>query len=608
MSERRKHSRWPLLGLVIVVVAALTLALTGAAKQLPGLAFVPPGHWIASPVLGLVVHVDGATRKPDAQVQVPGLQPGGQVMQDETRGYVVGKEDVTIFGKSTLSVESTAPLPVTGERPVGVTTAGGVYLVYTERGQIVRLSLESKVISADGPVGTPVATGDGTLWVHRTDSGAICKVTRDAANVVCPAVAPAGHTGGLTVSGDRVMFLDTTADTVSVVGDKGFGPAAELGVDVPPNVRIAPTDAAGKVAVLDPATNRMLLVDTRVDDKGALVETRPPVASVQLPSGQYDGPAVSGESVVLLDHKSNSVRTYDNEGHQKQSTPIPPEKGKPELTRGEDARVYVDGAEGKHVVVVDKDGSVSPVPVVGAKKPEEHRQPVPPPAEPPPTSDKPVDRPVPPPAGTGKPVPPATRTQPPAPPPIPVTPPGMPQNLAIAIMTKQVDATVTWGAAPPNGAPVTAYHISWQSEGGPSGADTVTSLSYVIKGIWQGQDRPFTVTVVAENSAGRGAPATARQVPPPSTKKITLSQGGLAEPCGRPKCYWMHIVMTGFEPETFYNAYPHSTDPNYNNVGHGETTDKQGYQEFDAFYYYAAGRDVWVTIDGVTSNRITWQE
>lgn len=610
MSER-KHSRWPLLGLVIAVVATATLALTGAAQQVPGLEFISPGHWIANPEAGLVVHVDGATKKPDTQMSVPGLTPGSQVVQDGTHGYVVGKDDVTIFGKSTLSVEATVPAPVKGERPVPIETAGGAYSVFRQSGQIVRLGLDPKVISAGGPVGPPVATSDGTVWVHRTDSGEICKVARGAAGIDCPVVAPPGHSGALTVSGGRVVFVDSTADTMSVVEAKGLGTAVKLGVDVPPDARIATADAAGRLAVLDPSGNRMHLVEARVDEKGALAEQRPPAATVPLPAGEYDVPAVSGESVVLLDHKSSSVRTYDVEGREKHTTSIPQEKGKPEIVRGEDARVYVDGGEGKHVVVVDKDGSLQPVPVIGAK-PEAPKQPVPQAADKP--ADKPADRPVAPP-NTGRPVPPPVRTNQPkpppqTPPPIPVTPPGMPQNLAIAISTKQVDATVTWGAAPANGAPVAAYHISWQSEGGRSGSASVpgTTLSYVVKGIWQGTDHPFTVTVVAQNSAGRGTPATARQVPPQSIKKINLTKGSLAPACDRSDCYWMHIVMTGFEPNTRYKVDPHSTAPGYSNPGHSLTTDEQGSAVLDAFYYHGAGHTVWVTAGGVESNRLRWTE
>ncbi|NKE63338.1 hypothetical protein FXN61_44100 [Lentzea sp. PSKA42] len=251
MSERR-HSRWPLLGLVIAVVATVTLALTGAAKQVPGLEFMPTGHWIANTDLGLVVHVDGATKKSDTQVSVPGLTPGSQVVQDGTHGYVVGKDDVTIFGKSTLSVEATVPAPVKGEPSVPIETAGGAYSVFRQSGQIVRLGLDPQVMSAGGPVGPPVATSDGTVWVHRTDSGAICKAARGAAALDCRPMAPAGHSGGLTVSGDKVLFVDTTADTMSVVEATGLGAAVKLGVDAPPNARIAPADAAGKVAVLRP--------------------------------------------------------------------------------------------------------------------------------------------------------------------------------------------------------------------------------------------------------------------------------------------------------------------------------------------------------------------
>lgn len=604
--SERKHSRWPLLGLVIAVVATATLVLTGAAKQVPGLEFIPSGHWIANPDLGLVVRVDGGTKKPDAQVSVP-VTPGSQVVQDGTRGYVVGKDDVTIFGKSTLSVEATVPAPVKGERPVTIETAGGAYSVFRQSGQIVRLGLEPKVMSAEGPVGPPVTTSDGTVWVHRTDSGKICKIARGAGALDCSAAAQPGHAGSLTVSSGKVVFVDTTADTMSVVEAKGLGAAVKLGVDAPPNARIAPVDAAGRLAVLDPAANRMHLVEARVDEKGALAQQRPAATTVPLPAGEYDGPSVSGESIVLLDHKNNSVRTYDVEGRQKQSTAIPAEKGKPEIVRGEDARVYVDGGEGKHVVVVDKHGSLQQVPVIGAK-PEEPKQPAPPQAQPQPQGDKPVA-----PPNTVKPVPPPVRTnqpKPPPPPPIPVTPPGMPQNLAIAITTKQVDATVTWGAAPANGAPVTAYHISWQSEGGRSGSASVPggTLSYVVKGIWQGTDHPFTVTVVAQNSAGRGAPATARQAPPPSTKKISLSKGALAPECGRPDCYWMHIVMTGFEAETRYKVDPHSSDSGYSNPGHSLTTDEQGSAVLDAFYYHGAGHTVWVTADGVRSNPLRWTE
>ncbi|MFD5827540.1 fibronectin type III domain-containing protein [Lentzea sp. NPDC060358] len=598
MSER-KHSRWPLLGLVVVIVAVATVALTGAAKKVPGLEFIPSGHWIASPALGLVVRINGATRKPDAQVSVPGLEPGGHVVQDEAHGYVVGSDDVTIFGKSTLSVETTVASPVPGEQPVPIETSGGAYSVYRQSGQIVRLGVPPRVMSANGPLGPPVATPDGTVWVHLTGSGAICGVARGATDIACAGVAPTGHTGGLTVSGGRLLFVDTTDDTVRVVETKGFGPAVPLGVDVPPDARIAPADAAGRVAVLDPSSHRLHLVEARVDEKGALTGQRSPATSVSLEAGEYDGPSVSGESVVLLERRSNSVRTYDSQGRPRGSTPFPQEKGRPELVRGEDARVYVNGGEGRHVVVVDRDGSVQPVPVVPAK-PEDRRQPAPPPPE------KSADDTAPP-GNPGRPVPPPpppTQAPPPVrtPPPIPVTPPGMPQNLAIA--PGQANATVTWGAAPANGAPVTAYLVSWQSDGGITGQATVSARSHVIAGIGTG---PFTVTVAARNSAGTGTPASARYVPPRPTPKITLSQGARAPECGRSDCYWMRVVMTGFTPNTKYQVTPHSS-VDYHNPGRGSTVDANGNAEFNAFYYHMADTTVWVEANGIESNRVTWTE
>jgi hypothetical protein len=577
--------------LVVVAVAGVVVAVTGAAKPVPGLAFLQAGHWIASPALGLVVHVDGADRKPDAEVALPNVEPGSQVVQGETSGYVVGRASATEFGKSTLTVEGTTPLPRSGKRPVPVEIVGGPYVVYTDIGTVVRFGPEPLTVSANGPVGPPVTTSDGSVWLHRTDSGAVCRLARGASSLACPAVAPAGHAGGLTVSGDKPVFVDFTDDTMSTVEADGLGDPVRVGFDVPPTAALAPADVAGKVAVLDPVGDDLYLVDAALDGAGRLGGERPQATKVDLPAGEYAGPSVTGEAVVLLDHDRASVRTYGSDGSERKATPIPAEKGKPELVRGDDARVYVDGGEGKHVVVVDRDGSVNPVPVVGVK-PEDRRQPSSPPNETT-TTAKPAD---PPPQQPVQPAPgrttqppvrrPDPTTQPPPPPPIVATPPGIPGNLAVNITTQQTDATVTWSAAAPNGAPVTAYHLSWQrDDGSRAGAATVPAgtLSHVVPGIWSGADIPFTVTVVAENSAGRGTPASVRTVPPVPTRTITLSQGARSAECGQSNCYWMHVVMSGFEPGSMVNVFPYSTDPNYSNVGHGQRIDENGNVDLDAF-------------------------
>ncbi|KOV87287.1 hypothetical protein ADL03_07755 [Nocardia sp. NRRL S-836] len=589
--------------MVVVCLGAVTTALTGAVRPVSGLEFLQSGHWVVNVALGQAVHVDGANKKPDGQVALPKVDRGSQVVQSPTSGYVVGSNDVTEFDRSTLEVERTVPLPSNGERPTAVEVAGGPYLVYAESGQVVRMGGgEPKVLSAGRGLGAPVTTEDATLWVHRAETGAICAWARGADQLSCPASAPAGHTGGLTVSGGKPVFVDATAGSMSTVEASGLGEQTPLGLSLPPGVRVAPADVAGKIAILDPDRDRL-----------HLVEPGGTPVTVDLPAGDYASPSVTGTSVVLLDRGKNVLRTYGGDGRPRKETPIPAEKGEPRLSRGEDARVYVDGAEGKHVVVVDGDGSITPVEVEGKGKNE---KPQPPTAQPP-TAQPPLALPDPqppivqqPPAGRTQPPvrqnpPPATQAPPPA---IPATPPGLSGNLAVNITSNETAATVTWTAAPANGAPVTSYRLSWaRDDGSRAGSATVSGsvFTHVIPGIWSGKDLPFTVTVVAVNSAGQGPPASQRTVPN-TQPTITISRGGPAPECKEPNCAWMRVVMRGFEPNTYIDVMPHSTDPGYSNPGHGAQLDSEGNAELEAFYYHGVGHTVWVTAQGVTSNRLKW--
>jgi hypothetical protein len=161
--------RLPLALLLGVCLVAVTAAVSGASSSVPGLRFAQAGHWVASPDLGAVFHVNGAARSVDAQFALDDIEPDSQVVQGETSGYVVGRARIIEFGKSDLSVERTITAP-TGERPVAIETVGGPYLVYREAGSVVRLGADAAVVSTGGAVGEPVATPDGTIWLHRTDS------------------------------------------------------------------------------------------------------------------------------------------------------------------------------------------------------------------------------------------------------------------------------------------------------------------------------------------------------------------------------------------------------------------------------------------------------
>ncbi|MFC4003769.1 fibronectin type III domain-containing protein [Prauserella oleivorans] len=634
MTGSKLWHRLPVALLVAACGVTVVIAVSGAGQPVRGLDFAQSGHWVANPGLDVVFHVNGAAKNVDTRAPMA-IDPGSRVYQGDTSAYVVGQARIRQFGKSTLRVERTIT-PPTGERPVGIEAPGGPYLVYREAGTVVRLGEQPATIRAGRGLGNPVVTPDGTLWVHRSASGVLCMLPRGSDQVSCPAVTPQGHSGALTVVGDRPAFVDTTQDTVRAVAGDGLGTPVDLGVDVPAVAKVAAADSGGRIPILDPATSRLHLVD------GAGVSGTGPAAApvtVQVPEGEYANPEPSGDSVVLLDVAGNTVRTYGSDGRPRGVTPVPPETGEPRLSRGDDARVYVDGDKGGHVMVVDEGGAVSQVPLVGEERPRGEGEPqappperapdAPPPPSPPAGRDRrvlaepppqpapgqsqgqpqrlplPGPRPDPSPASVPAPPPP----EPPPPPPVPASPPGIAGGVTA---TPQPDGTVrvTWGAAAPNGAPVTAYHVSWQPATGAGGLTVPgTARSAVLSGLERGTGH--TVTVVAENRAGRG-PAASTQVMTPGPV-VTVTRGdteSFNETCEAPDCAKMLITMTGFDQETEYRVTPYSTGT-YENEGGTYTTDENGNYDFQAFHFGQVGEQVWVVVEGPNgeryeSNRYTW--
>lgn len=500
------RGRLPVVAVVVACVAGVVAAVSGAANPVSAVQFLLPGHWVYNDALGMVFHVDGSSGNVDARARVPG-NSGDQVFQGDTSGYVVGDSRITEFGRSTLEVEETRT-PVSRTTPVGVETAGGPYLVYRPDGKVVRLGEDPLVVSLGGPIGTPVATRDGTLWLPRTSAGLLCRLSAGATSPSCGIALPKGHAGALTVVGDKVMFVDTTADTLHVVERDGLGAGRDLGVDAADDARLAATDVRGRVVILD--GQRMHLVDTAA--RPADTET------VDLGEGDFDGPVSTGEVVAVVDKRSNTLITYGSDGKHKESTSLPPEDGDPRLTLGEDDRIYVDGDEGEHVVVVDKDGDRTDVPIKdeGAEKDTDRETPPRGGADPdqPPAGQPDEDRPP----ATERPdqtqqrQPPNKDQKPPAqertpPPAVPATPPGAPTGVTATAADSA--ATVSWGAAPANRAPITGYTISWA--GGRTTA-LPGARSVNIGSLVNGTTYVFTVT--ATNAKGTGPGASSNPVTP----------------------------------------------------------------------------------------------
>ncbi|MEJ2853403.1 MULTISPECIES: fibronectin type III domain-containing protein [unclassified Saccharothrix] len=679
-------------------MAAVVAVVAGVAPPLSAARFANTGHWMYNSVLGTVFHVDGATANIDARFAID-AEVGSQVLQSDTGGWVVGQHRITGFDKESLSQRHVAT-PPSDEIPVGIEVVGGPYAVYANTGRIIRLGDPAASISTGGAIGPPVATPEGALWFHRTGKGEICTLAKDAVEVSgCPVSAPVDHAGALTVVDGRPAFLDLFTSKLHTVDGDALGEGVDLGVMLSPDSRPAPRDADGRLAILDPgaAQTSLVLVDTR--------STPAKAVTVALGTGDYDGPVSTGEVVALVDRQKGTVVTYDPDGKRKDEKPLKDKTGQPRLSVGEDKRVYVEDTNGTQVLVVDEDGSVTDVDV--NRKAETQTQ-----ATTTKTSDQTAERDArqagddrQPERTTGRPAPP-----PQTPPAVPPSRPGAP--VAVDARPGDGSATVTWGPAPDNRAPITSYVVSWQGGNGQTGSVGVGggAGAYQVNGLTNGVS--YTFTVAATNQVGTGPGASTRPVTPnapvspaaapvglqasydvddrPSRDvtltwaqpalnggtlahyqvtatglnpqqvtgtqavyrnvsatqavtftvsavtrtpdgqlltgapasatheaaplpQISLTKGAPTDQhCGEdPDCAWMHIVMTGFDPNTSYEVVPYSNDPDYSNTGHGTVTDSNGSKTLNEFAYAGKGDTVWVEVilpDGtpIRSTQLVW--
>ncbi|MFC3453016.1 fibronectin type III domain-containing protein [Amycolatopsis speibonae] len=484
-------------------LALVGLAVTGQAATPERLEFVQIGHWVYNDAAQSAFHVDGSTSRVDARADVPGAASGSQVVQGDDSGYVVERNRITEFDKATLSVEESTPPPAP-ETPFVMEIAGGPYLVYRNAGQIVRLGDPSATVPAGGPLSRPVATADGTVWVHRVDNGSICELPKGAAVLTCTAQLPPGHGGGLTLVGDRPVVLDMTGDSLHRVGPDGLGEALPLGIKLSPSAQVANSAAGDRLAIADPERNQLHLIDV-----SGLDQDRPSAKpiSVELTKGsRFNGPLSSSNVVSMVDETRGEVLTYDAAGTLKSTAKVPSQGTAPRLAKGEDNRIYVDSSDGSHVLVVNgEDGSVVDVDVDKAANSQTAGAPS---AEPDPSGEQP-----PPQREQRQQAPPNTQK---APPPVAkATPPGAPRKVSATAGDGSVK--VSWSPAADNGARITGYRVTWT--GGSTrlgGSSRGTTVSGLINGT------AYVITVVAENSAGVGVGASAKAVTPgPANRPAT---------------------------------------------------------------------------------------
>ena len=311
------------------------------------------------------------------------------MVQTDGSGYVLSNGHTTEFGRSDLTVR--APVDAgSDEQPLGLEAGGIAYAVRTAAGMVQRFGEQPLVLNLGGPVGRPVTAADGTLWLHRTDTGQLCQLPPEADRVSCPAGVGANARGAMAIIGDRAVYVDLAAGTVRSVQADGAGAPVSLGtLDVGSDAVVAPYDVGGRLAILDRGRQRLHLVDT-----ANLDAERPatPTQTRQLPRGdRYTDVATSGRAVALVDEKSGALVTYDPTGTERKERLRTPKgrAGKARLVRGEDSRLYMDFSTGDHVMVVDEDGEVDRVDTSAeAKSKSKDHRPKPPPVR----ADRPAAR------------------------------------------------------------------------------------------------------------------------------------------------------------------------------------------------------------------------
>ncbi|GAB2565874.1 fibronectin type III domain-containing protein [Kribbella endophytica] len=575
------RARMALAAVVAGCMAVTTIAVTGAGADLSGMRFTQSGHLVYNSTLGKVFKIDGGTKSVEAEVQVPGAGPGAQVVETDKDGYVLADGSIIGFGKSDLRVADPLPAPAL-ERPVTLTAAGSAYAIYRQAGQVQRFGENPMVVSTEGPVGQPVVTPDGTVWLHRWSTGQLCQLPISSARIACTARIPAGHSGSLTLVGEQAVFVDTTARQMQTVGSNGLGRTVSLAaLDLGQSSIVASNDVDGRIAIV--TKNTLQLIDTAELTSGK-ADAEPVVK--ELKPGRYDQIASSGETLALVDSADQSLVTLDSRGGQEKRRPIPaPSKlakvkpgERPGLSRGDDSRLYVDSLAGEHVLVVDDNGDVTEVETSGPvkRKGEDPKPDKPTPDKPtlqpvrPEVPQKTIEKPVAPPPvqsttrrpvqpqGTKRPVepPPTRKTEPPEPPPTrkPTQPPPKPTVRAgrpgapgnVAATAGDGTATVTWSTASANGAPITAYVVSWA---GGSRTATASARRLVVSGLTNGQS--YTFTVRARNRVGTGPGVSAASVTlggpadPPVALRATGSSGAITLTWRRPNLNGGSLVRYG---------------------------------------------------------------
>ncbi|MEV0645407.1 fibronectin type III domain-containing protein [Phytomonospora sp. NPDC050363] len=499
---RKLKSKGAVISLVttVALIAAIVATLLGTGFFSTAVATHDAAAWLWTVTSGEMAHVNGDTGRVDIRHELTDAQ-GHDVEIVQTDEQILLRDldtgKINAIDPATLQVTGSAETPP-GQ---GVNVAlhdGKAFIVDSVQG-IVR-QVDARTLT---PIGEPlrfaagltggVFDNDGTLWFAVPKEGTLVGIAPgadgNAATVASTiGVAEPSHQLVLSVLREGVAVLDTTGAKLTTV----YGSDDVRKVDVPLN----------GMAIMPISTDSTIATITITDGRRVFAVDGTSVKDYAVPGeGTELGAAMEWWGrIYVADNATDKVYVFDKDGKVVDEVDIPAGDGLIEMV-ARDGHLFINAPYTKNALVVDENHKVKKVDkgiggVLGADIPPEEKVQADPP--------KPKEG-----------------------------PPGAPRN--IRATPGDGSATLSWDAAPNNGAAITKYVV----EGAPEKTYEVAGNQQVLKITGLDNGTEYNLSVYAVNKKGDGPKGSANPVVP--TAEVPDAPGaptGTANPDGTVTIQW----------------------------------------------------------------------
>lgn len=324
--------------------------------------------WLASNSQGSVTRVNGLSGRADARIRL--ANAAGHRLKVIQDGSTIMIEDLTTH---TLTRIDPADLTIT--QTAGLSTAGAqivvgdglAFLIDPHAGTVVpinpvSLTIDGAPVALTAPLGAnPGITGDGTLWVADSGSGALVPIRRGAAGAPVP-VGRRDDALSLTIAAGQPVVVDATADTLTVLATGQSTELASGGARTTINLPatgggpiLAPATAAGSIVPLLLAAQRQLVVV----NIGKNTVSAVPLGG--LGGDRLDAPLALGTRVYIPDESQGALVSYDT-ATQALGSQIAIGSGPGPIDAFvQDGVLWANAPDGARAVCVNADGTSYPI-------------------------------------------------------------------------------------------------------------------------------------------------------------------------------------------------------------------------------------------------------